>query len=635
MAGNNVILLKRSSIPSLTPSVTSLSAGELAINVSDGTLFTKKIFGGVEEIVTFSNNNTTPYKYIPALSAIQPADDATQNTVTQSFGTVLGGYYNDVSGGGSTVINGENNDIAADYALIGGGVDNIINASGDYGAILGGTDNTLNHQESFIIGSNITSHASNFTYVNNLSATNKIYGDGSGLTGIITGDTEATTLVRTNSASWNAAYSNQANYLPLSGGTVTGSLSVLGNVTYLDTAVGVTSAMYIDAATTEPALRITQSGTGDVIRVEDTNNPDSTPFIINSDGVVGVGTSLPNEKLTVVGNVSATGFYYGDGSNLTGIVHDDTAVSTLVRTNSANWDAAYTGVSSLSSALSAVSTNTSLSSSVTSDVNVGGIAIAQVIPQNTTFQGFVEALLTKIYYPVLTAPSASMSSNIGTEVEAGTQGITLTVNLNRGAITGKTVSGIWDPNTLQDYRSGAATQYVILGVNNGTTSSYTSATAIIQEGTNTFSGSVTHASGPQPVDSKNQNYSSSLASGTLSTSVNVYGRRKAFYGVSNNAANSSDIRSLSNSLLNPSNGSTFQISIPIGATNVVFAYPSSLRNVTSVLYEQGFDADVKGNFSQTTVSVEGANGYSATTYKVYKYTPVQAFTQAATYNVTI
>lgn len=635
MAGNNVILLKRSSIPSLTPSVTSLSAGELAINVSDGTLFTKKIFGGVEEIVTFSSNNTTPYKYIPALSAVQPADDATQNTVTQSFGTVLGGYYNDVSGGGSTVINGENNDIAADYALIGGGVDNIINASGDYGAILGGTDNTLNHQESFIIGSNITSHASNFTYVNNLSATNKIYGDGSGLTGIITGDTEATTLVRTNSASWNAAYSNQANYLPLSGGTVTGSLSVLGNVTYLDTAVGVTSAMYIDAATTEPALRITQSGTGDVIRVEDTNNPDSTPFIINSDGVVGVGTSLPNEKLTVVGNISATGFYYGDGSNLTGIVHDDTAVSTLVRTNSANWDAAYTGVSSLSSALSAVSSSASLSSSVTSDVNVGGIAIAQVIPQNTTFQSFVEALLTKIYYPVITAPTASMSTSLAANVECGTTGVTLTVSLNRGAITGKTVSGIWDSNTLQNYRSGTASNYTIHGVNNGTTSSYTSAAAVIQDGVNTFTGSVTYNSGPQPVDSKGQNYLTSLTSGSLAVSVNVYGRRMAFYGTDSAATNSAQIRLLAGTLLNPSNGSTFTISIPIGTVNVVFAYPSSLRDVTSVLYEQGFDADVKGNFSQTTVSVQGANGYSATTYKVYKYTPVQAFTQVATYNVTI
>ena len=597
---DNVILLKRSSVPSFTPSVTSLSAGELAINVSDGIIFTKRIVNGVEGIVAFSNNNTVPYKYIPALSAIQPADDATQNTVTQSFGTVLGGYYNDVSGGGSTVINGENNDIAGDYALIGGGLDNLISSSGDYGVILGGKDNTLNHQESFIIGSNITSHAPNFTYVNNLSATGSINGQinasdivtgtlnaarlpsftgditttvngsvsatvvaiqgspistqtpvngqalqwtgtawtpgaipngGSGGGGLvyylnyaneaqnpttnlsatpntpkelgITGTTALTsytltnvsttdydlicgfvsltaspqttvipaglwdfniwasatstvtnqmilrldvykydgsnvptllassgdiyiydpittgqyiasvvfpqttllttdriyielrakgtqnnknvtiyfggtspthvhttfpsvggsgllkvingvyqspasllvntdvaanaaidqykingltdvaskansvyTIVQNNSATnWDNNISNQythLNFLPLSGGTITGNLSVLGDITYFDTSVGVTSAMYIDTDTSETALRITQRGIGDVIRIEDFNNPDSTPFIINSDGVVGIGTSVPNQKLTISGNTSATGIVYSE-----------------------------------------------------------------------------------------------------------------------------------------------------------------------------------------------------------------------------------------------------------------------------------------------------------------------------------
>ena len=228
---DNVILLKRSSVPSFTPSVTSLSAGELAINVSDGILFTKRIVNGVEGIVTFSNNSTVPYKYIPALSAIRPADDATQNTVTQSFATVLGGYNNDVSGGGSTVINGENNDIAGDYALIGGGLDNLINSSGDYGAILGGKDNTLNHQESFIIGSNITSHLSGFTYVNNLSVLGKIYGDGSNLTSITGGSGSADTEVRALTSNWESTYTivqtNSANWGSTASGTLTYELSVV------------------------------------------------------------------------------------------------------------------------------------------------------------------------------------------------------------------------------------------------------------------------------------------------------------------------------------------------------------------------------------------------------------------------
>lgn len=119
------------------------------------------------------------------------------------------------------------------------------------------------------------------------------------------------------------------NFLPLTGGTITGSLSVLGNVTYLDTSVAVTSAMYIDTISSETALRITQKGSGDVIRVEDSDNPDSSPFIVNSDGLAGFGTTTPNEKLTVVGNVSATGSYHGNGSNLSGIVGNSGGASAI------------------------------------------------------------------------------------------------------------------------------------------------------------------------------------------------------------------------------------------------------------------------------------------------------------------
>jgi hypothetical protein len=197
MTGNNVLLLKRSSVPNHVPSVTSLSAGEIAINVSDGNLFTKRIFNGAEEIVTFSNSESQPYIYIPSLSAVALSDTSLNNTVSQVFAAVLGGYNNDISGAGSTVINGEDNDIAGDYALIGSGVNNKITSTGDYSVILGGQNNTVEHQNSFAIGSNLTSHAENFTYVNNISGT--FWGDGNNITSIdatniTTGTLDATRL---------------------------------------------------------------------------------------------------------------------------------------------------------------------------------------------------------------------------------------------------------------------------------------------------------------------------------------------------------------------------------------------------------------------------------------------------------
>lgn len=207
----STLLHKRSLTPSSVPSSSDLSGGEIAINVADGKIFIKDTN---DNIKTFLNVDQQPYTLDQTLSSVN--FQYGNNTVTDIFASVLNGVDNDVSGGGSTVINGSNNDIAADYALIGNGSNNKISVDGDYGAILGGENNNLNHPNSFILGSNITSHLSGFTYVENLSAIGKFYGDGSELTGIISGDTEATTLVRANSANWESAFDIATAYQAVS-----------------------------------------------------------------------------------------------------------------------------------------------------------------------------------------------------------------------------------------------------------------------------------------------------------------------------------------------------------------------------------------------------------------------------------
>ena len=47
------------------------------------------------------------------------------------------------------------------------------------------------------------------------------------------------------------------------------------------------------------ALRITQTGTGLALRVEDSANPDSTPFVVDANGNVGVKTAAPAVSLAV------------------------------------------------------------------------------------------------------------------------------------------------------------------------------------------------------------------------------------------------------------------------------------------------------------------------------------------------
>jgi len=65
--------------------------------------------------------------------------------------------------------------------------------------------------------------------------------------------------------------------------------------------VNVTGVSTINVSSTEPALRITQTGTGEALLVEDAANPDATPFVVRSNGNVGIGSSVPVTKLWVKG----------------------------------------------------------------------------------------------------------------------------------------------------------------------------------------------------------------------------------------------------------------------------------------------------------------------------------------------
>jgi len=58
-------------------------------------------------------------------------------------------------------------------------------------------------------------------------------------------------------------------------------------------------SMIISGSSSGDMLRITQTGAGNALKVEDSTNPDSTPFVVNASGNVGIGTSSPTHMLTV------------------------------------------------------------------------------------------------------------------------------------------------------------------------------------------------------------------------------------------------------------------------------------------------------------------------------------------------
>ena len=488
-----------------------------------------------------------------------------------------------------------------------------------------------------IVNNNSSNWNSVYTTVSSASSTwDSVYTSVNGVSG---NWNSVYTTVSSASSTWDYTYTNQKNYLPLSGGTVTGDtqfnnnvtvwgkLSAIGGTYFADTVYTTTSALSVYHVGNGPALWVGSIGTGDIASFYDADQNIEMLHIGGHDGAypnVGVKTSTPNVDFTVNGEISASEIIYDASGNST----QWNSVYTSVNGVSGNWDSVYTTVSSASSTWT-------ITNNITADLNVGAITAGQVFDIGTTFQVFAEKLITKVFYPTFTLPSATLTSNLASIVESGTTGITLTVNLNKGLITGKSLNGIWQPTLFQNNRSGDATKYTIFGIDNGTTTFYTSANAIINDGANSFTATVDYGTGPQPVDSKDNNFNSPLAAGSISPSLTITGRRRAFYGINSAGSNSTEIRNLS-SVLNPQNDTTFTISLPIGTTSIVFAYPASLRDVTEVR-ESVLNSDVKAAFGTPyNVNVFGNNNYTAISYKVYRFQPPNPIaTPNYSYKVTI
>jgi len=281
--------------------------------------------------------------------------------------------------------------------------------------------------------------------------------------------------------------------------------------------------------------------------------------------------------------------------------------------------------------------------SVVANKTVGSIVPGQNITTGTTLQEFIELMVTATFEPSYVAPSVVLGSSISSPQEAGySANLTLTATFNRGSIDGTMTAGVWNADAFQAYRAGAATKYTIDGIDRENNNSKNNGTVTVAAGNNTFSSTVDYAIGAVPLNSKGLAFGvdgvtplTALAVGSVSDSVTVVGQRKYFYGYSKPAATSADVRDLGNGVLNPANGTSFTINIPLGATSVVFAYPDTLRDVSTVKYVEVANSEVKDVFTKTSVNVEGANAYTAIGYKVYSYVPNAPFPNAATYVVTI
>ena len=215
------------------------------------------------------------------------------NQAVNSYATIAGGYGNYAEGNVSTIPGGWNNFAAGAASVVGGGQDN--QAMGPASAISGGFGN-----KTAGLGSSVGGGKFNQATGDHASVGGGISNIASGAGATIPGGTE-------NSASGKNSFAAGSN------ATASGPNSVAigqGAQAKHPGAVVIADSSDVDFASTA-----------------------ADQVLLQAKGNVGIGTTRPDEKLTVNGNVKAEAVYaksfVGDGSQLKGVVATDVAAGAL------------------------------------------------------------------------------------------------------------------------------------------------------------------------------------------------------------------------------------------------------------------------------------------------------------------
>ena len=301
---NTTIAIKKSATAAAVPSV--LQFGELAINYADGKLFYKNVNSSIVEFSPSGGGNS--FGTVNANSTLVVADTA-GDILTIVPGTnisIVGDAVND------KITVGLKNDLAvttiAATGVINGSILASTQSSGDEGGqfelALAATNNLLVGSVAIDINQSQlrifeTGGTNRGVYINLLNASTGVGTDllaASGTTDTVARTTASAAFNKSNSANIvaSSAYdkANAANIVASSAFNKANSTTYSSNV--------VVSV----ADNSNAALRITQTGTGNAFVVEDSGNPDSTPFVITSAGNVAINSTATNlAKLFVEGTI--------------------------------------------------------------------------------------------------------------------------------------------------------------------------------------------------------------------------------------------------------------------------------------------------------------------------------------------
>ena len=262
--------------------------------------------------------------------------------------------------------------------------------------------------------------------------------------------------------------------------------------------------------------------------------------------------------------------------------------------------------------------------------SIGGVDDGMVFNKGTSLELILKKLFTKASPVTYTNPTSSFSdsSNNMKEIEAGsTVSHTLAYSFTKN-----------DAGNLNSWSVKKGDTVLTSGTTALSGSPLTVTNYTLGEGSITYTFTCNYDEGAIKNDSLGDaSPAGHIMAGTLTKTLTITGVR-AYWGFGTTVSTiptGAEIRAKTKNGINAKAGTVITANVAIGDQAVVFAYPETIKDCTSIEYKEINDPNAKTKFTQTTIAINDASGANPVNYRVYYYIASVPFAASATFKLTI
>jgi len=250
--------------------------------------------------------------YIPPVPKLYVIKNSTaykmtlRNATAVNSSTSAGGDTVDIAAGKTVIVRSDGTNVSPQFDYINGDLQIT-------GALTVGGDVTIGTARLSATYSQPAGTTATFTVTNTYAVSDVIY--------------IATTSGTFPSGIYTITGATAANFTVTAASVAT---TITGSAVITDDAVTINSiiqpGVIIDGSSTLPSLRITQTGSGDALRVDDGTNPDVTAFVVNNAGNVGMGVNTITSGIDLALSAGTSGSFDMYAYRYSGTSQDPTIV---------------------------------------------------------------------------------------------------------------------------------------------------------------------------------------------------------------------------------------------------------------------------------------------------------------------